>query len=247
MLVEQDEALAHAAGDLRELIGLFAQLAQLRLDLDVLAVDALEQRGELLIGIVVERVLKVEAVERVNDAPRQPPGQQAREDERHDEHDQQRLDHADGDHADRRAADGDAQHRAVVQALGIVHGLFHERRGIARALAGAGGQRLADLGARGVVLKALGVGPGIVQNAAVSRDPRQAVAVGRQLGQVVCAAVLHGRRGKAQLVAQLVFLHAAEVIVQEAHDDQQARQQYAPGHEQDRLKNLFGHVVASMR
>ena len=247
VLVEQDKALAHAAGDLRELVGLFAQLAQLHLDLDVLAVDALEQRRELLIGVVIERVLEIEAVERIDDAPRQPSGQQAGEDERHDEHDQQRLDHADGDHADRRAADGDAQHRTVVQALGIVHGLFHERRGIARALAGAGSQRLADLGARGVVLKALGVGPGIVQDAAVSRDPRQAAAVGRQPGQIVRAAVLNGRRGEVQLVAQLVFLHAAEVIVQKAHDDQQARQQHAPGHEQDGLKDLFGHVVASMR
>ena len=53
--------------------------------------------------------------------------------------------------------------------------------------------------------------------------------------------------GETQLVAQLVFLHAAEVIVQKAHDDQQARQQHAPGHEQDGLKDLFGHVVASMR
>ena len=53
--------------------------------------------------------------------------------------------------------------------------------------------------------------------------------------------------GETQLVAQLVFLHAAKVIVQKAHDDQQARQQHAPGHEQDGLKDLFGHVVASMR
>ena len=45
-----------------------------------------------------------------------------------------------------------------------------------------------------VPLKALGVGLGIVQNAAVGRDPRQAAAVGRQLGQVVRAAVLSGRR-----------------------------------------------------
>lgn len=55
VLVEQDEPLAHTAGDLRELVGLFAQLAQLRLDLDVLVVDALEQRRELLIGVVIER------------------------------------------------------------------------------------------------------------------------------------------------------------------------------------------------
>ena len=247
VLVEQDKALAHTAGDLREFVGLFAQLAQLRLDLDVLVVDALEQRRELLVGIVVERVLEIEAVERVDDAPRQPSGQQAGENERHDEHDQQRLDHADGDHADRRAADGNAQHRAVVQTLGVVHGLFHERRGIARALAGAGRQRLTDLGAQGVVLKALGVGLRVVQDAAVGRDPCQAAAVGRQLGQIVRAAVLDGRCGETQLVAQLVFLHAAEIIVQKAHDDQQARQQHAPGHEQDGLKDLFGHVVASMR
>ena len=247
VLVEQDKALAHAAGDLRELVGLFAQLAQLHLDLDVLAVDALEQRRELLIGVVIERVLEIEAVERIDDAPRQPSGQQAGENERHDEHDQQRLNHADSDHADRRAADGNAQHRAVVQTLGVVHGLFHERRGIARALAGAGRQRLTDLGARGVVLKALGVGLRVVQDAAVGCDPCQAAAVGRQLGQIVRAAVLDGRCGETQLVAQLVFLHAAEVIVQKAHDDQQARQQHAPGHEQDGLKDLFGHVVASMR
>ena len=44
VLVEQDEPLAHTAGDLREFVGLFAQLAQLRPDLDVLMVDALEQR-----------------------------------------------------------------------------------------------------------------------------------------------------------------------------------------------------------
>ena len=47
------------------------QLAQLRVDLDVLVVDALEQRRELLIGVVIERVLEVEAVERIDDAPRQ--------------------------------------------------------------------------------------------------------------------------------------------------------------------------------
>lgn len=85
------------------------QLAQLRLDLDVLVVDALEQRRELLIGVVIERVLEIEAVERIDDAPRQALGQHAREDERHNEHEQQRLEHTDGDHADRRSADGDAR------------------------------------------------------------------------------------------------------------------------------------------
>ena len=192
-------------------------------------------------------MLEIEAVERVDDAAREPFCEHARENERHDEHDQQRLDHADGDHADRRAADGDAQHRAVVEPLGVIHGFFHERRGIARALAGAGGQCLTDLGARGVVLEALGVGLRVIKDAAVGRDPRQAVAVGRQLGQIIRAAVLHGCRGEAQLIAQLVFLHAAEVGVQKAHDDQQTCQQYAPGHEQDGLKDLFDHVVASMR
>ena len=247
VLVEQDEPLAHTAGDLREFVGLFAQLAQLCPDLDVLVVDALEQRRELLIGVVIERVLEIEAVERIDDAPRQAPGQHAGEDERHNEHEQQRLEHTDGDHADRRSADGDAQHRAVREPLGIVHGLFHKRRGIARALARAGAQRLTDLGARGVVFKALGIGPGVVQNAAVGRDPRQAVAPGRQLREIVRAAAFHGGRGEAQLIAQLVFFHAAEIAVEKAHDDQQARQQHGAGHEEDGLKDFLGHVVASMR
>ena len=247
MLVEQDEPLAHTAGDLREFVGLFAQLAQLRPDLDVLVVDALEQRRELLIGVVIERVLEIEAVERIDDAPRQTPGQHAREDERRNEHEQQRLEHTDGDHADRRSADGDAQHRTVREPLGIVHGLFQKRRGIARALARAGAQRLTDLGARGVVFKALGIGLGVVQNAAVGRDPRQAAAPGRELREIVRAAAFHGGRGEAQLVAQLVFFHAAEVAVEKAHDDQQARQQHGAGHEEDGLKDFLGHVVASMR
>ena len=196
-VVEQDEPLAHTAGDLREFVGLFAQLAQLCPDLDVLVVDALEQRRELLIGVIIERVLEIEAVERIDDTPRQAPGQHAREDKRRDEHEQQRLEHTDG--------------------------------------------------ARGVVLKALGIGPGVVQNAAVGRDPRQAAALGRQLREIVRAAAFHGGRGEAQLVAQLVFFHAAEIAVEKAHDDQQACQQHGTGHEEDGLKDFLGHVVASIR
>ena len=209
--------------------------------------DALEQGRELLIGVVIEWVLEIEAVERIDDAPRQPLGQQAREDERRDEHEQQWLEHTDGDHADRRAADGDAQHRAVREPPGIVHGLFHKCRGIARALARTGAQRLTDLGARGVVFQALGIGLGVVQNAAVGRDPRQAVAPGRELRKIVRAAAFHGGRGEAQLVAQLVFFHAAEIAVEKAHDDQQACQQHGTGHEEDGLKDFLGHVVASIR
>ena len=88
VLVEQDESLAHTAGDLREFVGLFAQLAQLCPDLDVLVVDALEQRRELLIGVVFQRMLEVERVERLDDALGQTTREQTREHEQHD-HDEQ--------------------------------------------------------------------------------------------------------------------------------------------------------------
>ena len=83
-----------------------------------------------------------------------------------------------GDQADRRAADGNAQHRAVRQALGVICSLFQQRRGIARTLALAVFQRLLDLHAVGVIFKAFGVGHGVVEHRTVVFDPRQAVAPG---------------------------------------------------------------------
>ena len=247
LLVKQDEPLAHTVGDLREFHPLPLQLDHLLVDLVVLAVDAPEQRRKFFISVVVQRTLEVQLVERLHDSARDAPCQHRRQDERQNHDDQNGLHHADEQHARRRAADGDAQHAAVRKLARAVHRLLQKGGGIARALALAVFTRLPDLLAVGVIFKALRVGHGVGKHRAVGRDPRQAVAVGRNAGEVVLPAALHRDGGKLQLVAELLFLNAAEIFVQAPQDDEQARQQHRARDQQDRMKDLFGHALPSIR
>ena len=104
-------------------------------------------------------------------------------------------------------------------------------------------QRLPNLRALGVVLHLARVGLRVAQHRAVGGDPREAIVVGAKLGQIVKAAVLHADGGEAQLVAQLVFLNAAEVIVHAAQNDRQAAQQDDCGDEKGVSKNLIAHGI----
>ncbi len=246
-LVQQHESLAHIIRDLRKFIFLPLQLGKLRVDLPVLAVDAPEQRGELLISVVIERMLEVQLIERLHDAARDALCQPSGKGERHDQHDKDRLHHAHEQHARGRAADGNAQDAAVGKAARTVHRLLQKRCRIARALARAGLKRLAHLCTAGVVFKALRVGHGVEAHRAVRRDPRQAAALGGYIGKVVRAVFLHRRGGQRKLVAQLILLHTAEVFIQAAHDDHKAGKQHRPRHKQDGPKDLFCHASASIR
>ena len=69
--IEQHKPFAHAACDLRKFRLLALKFVHLLVDLQVLAVDAPEQRGELFIGVIFKRMLKVQLVERLDDAVRQ--------------------------------------------------------------------------------------------------------------------------------------------------------------------------------
>ena len=66
-VVQQHQPLLHAAGDLGKLVGPALQLAELAVDLVALAVDAAQKRRQLLIGIVVQRVLQIKVVQRLDD------------------------------------------------------------------------------------------------------------------------------------------------------------------------------------
>ena len=74
--------------DLRELLvlALALQLVHLLADLQVLAVDAPEQRGKLFIGVVFKRMLQIQLVERLDDAARQALSQNRGQDQCHDQH-----------------------------------------------------------------------------------------------------------------------------------------------------------------
>ena len=53
-VVQQHQALLHMGGDLLELVGPAAQVRQLAVDLPPLDVDAAQQGGQLLIGVVFQ-------------------------------------------------------------------------------------------------------------------------------------------------------------------------------------------------
>ena len=246
-VVQQDKPFAEAAGDLGEFVGSALQLAQLRGDLLMLAADAAKKGRKLFIGVVIERMIEVEIIERLDNAAREAAGKDGRQDKRRDEHGEDRLEHAEQEDADRRAAARDAEHRPVGKARCAVHGFFQKCSGIADALARAGFQRLLHLGTGGVIFQLVGVRVGIVENRAVGGDPREAEAAGVDLAKPRFAVGLGQDGGEAKLVLQLRLLHAGKVAIEAAPDDDQAGEEDCSRDEQDGTEDFFGHVCASHR
>ena len=213
----------------------------------MLAADAAKEGGKLLIGIVIERMIEVEVIERLDDAAREAAGKDGREDKRRDQHGEDRLEHAEQEDADRRAAARDAEHRPVGEARCAVHGFFQEGGGIADALARAGFQRLLHLGTFGVVFQLRSIRIRVVKNRAVGGDPGEAEAAGVDLAKPRFAVGLGQDGGKAQLVLQLRLLHAGKISIEAAPNDDQAGEENRPRDEQDGAEDLFGHVCASHR
>ena len=132
------------------------------IDLPALAVDAAEKRRKLLIAFVVQRMLEIQLVERLDDVMRQPSGKDRGQTQHQQQEQHDGLEHSHDEHAHRRAADGDTQHRAVRQAACAVHGLFQKRVGITYALARAVLQSVLNFLAVGVIGKRGGISLGIV-------------------------------------------------------------------------------------
>ena len=76
-LVQQHQTLAHAAGDLLKFLRPAAQLVHLPVDLAALMFHAAQQGRQLLVGLIFQRMLQIQSVQRLRDAPRQPGRQHA--------------------------------------------------------------------------------------------------------------------------------------------------------------------------
>ena len=246
-VVQQHQALLHMGGDLLELVGPAAQVRQLAVDLPPLDVDAAQQGGQLLIGVVFQGVLQVQGVQGRGDAAGQAARQQARQDQGHRRRQQNGRQHSQQQHPHGGPADGNAQHRAVRHPAGIVAGFFQQGAGIAGGVAGAGAQGLPHLGAVAVIFQAFGVPLGVAQHRPVRGDPGQAVAVRRELVQIVAALGLHRGGGQLQLILQLVFLHGGKIAVQAGHDDGHRRQKHGGSGHHKRAENFLGHPCSSSR
>ena len=157
----------------------------------MLAVNPAEQRGNLIVGLRLERVIEIDGVERLDNAAGEPFSQKRAENHGGEQNDQHRLKHAKQQHRERLPRDADAEHAPVVHALCDVDRLFKKRLRIPAAFALAGGERLLYFLARGMVLHRLCVCLRIVEHRAVRRDPRQAVAVRVDRIEIVFAALRH--------------------------------------------------------
>ena len=247
LIVEQHETLGHALRDVGELVGLALELAQLIVDLLMLAVNPAEQRGNLIVGLRLERVIEIDGVERLDNAAGEPFSQKRAENHSGEQNDQHRLNHAKQQHRERLLRDADTEHAPVVHTPCDVDRLFKKRLRIPAAFALAGGQRLLYFLARGVVLHRLCVGLRIVEHRAVRRDPRQAVAVRVDRIKICFAALRHAGGSQGQLIAQRLGLETCKVIVQAAHDQHEACQQRAHGDKQRRAENFLCHFEPSHR
>ena len=245
--VQQHQPLLHVGGDLTELVGPAAQVRQLPVDLLALHIDAAQQRRQLLIGVVFQRVLQIQGIQRGGDPAGQTARQKARQHQGCGGGQQNGRQHSQHQHAHGSPADGNAQHRAVRHTLGIVAGLFQQGAGIAGGAAGAGAQGLPDLQAVAVVLQAFGVALGVAQHRAVGGDPGQAVAVRRELVQIVAALGFHRGGCQLQLILELGLLHGGKIAVQAGHDDDHPRQQHSHGGQHKRTENFLGHPCSSSR
>ena len=189
LIVEQHEALRHALRDVCELVGLALELAELIVDLLMLAVNPAEQRRDFVVGLRLERVIEIDGVERLDNAAGEPFRQKRAENHGGEQNDQHRLKHAKQQHRERLLRNADTEHAPVVHTPCDVDRLFKKRLRIPAAFALAGGERLLYFLARGMVLHRACVSLRIVEHRAVRRDPRQAVAVRVDRIEIVFAAL----------------------------------------------------------
>ena len=111
----------------------------------------------------------------------------------------------------------------------------------------AGGERLAELLAVGVVLHLAGLGVRVIDDAAVGGDPGEAQLRAVQAVEILGALDLHGAGGQFGLQVELVGLLAGKVAVERAGYQQQAGGQHHEGHQEYGTEDLFLHVSASRR
>ena len=245
--VEQHQPLPHTVGDLVELILPLLQIPCLPVDFPALGMDAGQQRGQLLIYIVVQRMLQIQPVQGFHHPSGRLSRQQRRQAQRQQHHHDHRVEHPQYQHPGGFLAAGNAKHRTVRQAHGLIDGLFRQRAGVADAAAAAAGQGLPDLLPASVVFHGRRIRLRVIKHCAVHRHPCQAAGGAAEPGQIIIAIRLHRRSGKGQLLPELPLLYGAEIAVQAAGNDQQRRQQHRQGRRQCGTKNPPGHRTASQR
>ena len=240
MAVHEQEALAHVFRNGGKLVLLPLELRDLGGDGLLLAVEPPQERGELLVGVAVLRVLQIQG----QDGPDQVSGQPVGQKNGQGRHHQQNGRHG-GDQAQQQVRHGalltgQAQQRPVLQCHRHIKGPGGKCGGQAAGAAVAGGQRLLDLLPGQVVLHSVLVGLGVIENGSVAADPGQTVG-GVQVLQVAYAAQGDALGGQLGLGLQLPEDPLGKMACQRGAEQGGTQDYHRKPHRQDGLRNLFGH------
>ena len=65
--------------------------------------------------------------------------------------------------------------------------------------------------------------------------------------EIPLSPLLHGNSGKSQFIAELFFLHAAEIFIKASHDNDHAGQQHRTGSDHHGAEDFFRHDFSSQR
>jgi len=242
-VVHQQKALAHIVGQRGELPLALAQLIHLPADGAVLLLNPGDQRRQLRIGLIHQRVVQVNLVDGVHNVPGQPEGQQGTE-QQHRQHNAQHRpeDHQQHGHG-RPLGTGDPEHAAILQPHRIIevalqHGLRKTDIPACAVL-----QRPVNLPPVQMIFHARGIGDAVIEHRAVVIHPGHPGGAALQGIQIVLAGQIHSVDDIARLRRQL--LEGLLLVMPEQHAEKQAAAEH---HDQDTyqqivLKNFLPHMI----
>ena len=227
------------------LLLLTAQTACLAAQLLLLALDPLQQGGQLVIGLLEQRLIEVQLIERADDLAGDAGGEREAEQQRRQQDKQNGGQQAEHQPPDAVLLTGEAQDAAVGQAAGIVEQLLHQGGGVAHALAVAvlhGGDDLFPLE---VVFHVVTVALAVVDHGAVGGNPGDAAAAQLQSVKIFHPLMGDGLGGKETFHLELAQLGAGEGVVQRADQAGEGHQADEEGGAEDGAENAFCHPLSS--
>ncbi|CCY27927.1 unknown [Firmicutes bacterium CAG:114] len=206
----------------------------------VLLPQAADQGKELLIGLIQPGVFQIQAVDGFGNLPRQPGGQNPRQDEGQHQNPQHRLENPQNQRPHRGLHTGNPQNRPVRQTGGIVEILLQQGVGEVFSLSRALLHRLPDLRPVPVVLHGGGVCHTVIEHGAVGVHPGQALG-GPQTGQVGLSALLHAVLHIGQLLLELLIDLLLILGGHHRHEKPGTQDHHRQPHQEAAAENLARH------
>ena len=201
------------SGDLLKFIGFPPKLLHLRGDLIVLTMDAVQERRDLLIYIVFQWLLQIQAVQGLHDLICHPAGKQRRKADSQHCNKNDGPQHPNHQKPRRFLAGGYSKHSSILKPLSFIKSLLGERRGCAHSAAESGFQSLPDLLTVGMIRHKGLVHPCVKEDRAICINPGHTETVRFHLFQERTAELLRTGNRKTQFILQLLNLNLCKMVI----------------------------------